>query len=766
MLMKTRQVLCLIFAVLLAVGWQAPAGAQDIPANYVQNPNMAHDLNAIFWYGGWDYVTFSSNAIASMPWMYMTDEDSHSGNWSMNLIHGWVWVSYPVRGQEEKKMKASFWYKGHFETYWNFIYRDVGMTFEDLHPNLAEYVGADTAYFGGDGQPAMAFDFGGEDHFTEDWTYFEFVWDMPGTIKGWGNTTMWWTEFEPAYVDDFYYGEWYDGHYAGEEPFDFINGDFEGTDLNIEWTLNVWYDDVPGRDSYVSVFENNTEAGAQSLRLQNYLDVSIDTIDEAPPIQADSIIVDTSEVNRNVTYYLPALGAEDKDMEMSFWYKGNDATLSMEFYDDYDVTVDEFPLPEGAMLKKDSVWVVDTMHVAVIDTVKTATRPKFTVDYDTYTVDPVDAEWVDAWYQDFEDPSNNVEPFSDGFWSDAGFYEGGWETVFSGGEEAYTGWNSLWLPGDNGWTGPYGESPPIVVDNTTQRITFMYRGKLYLWLNFGDYTKYDLVADPDGIVPPEASVDGGTLEWALDKDEWTEFSFEWDQGSWQADSLLADTVPLYFTIGSGYVPGENGFIDDMRYQRWTVVDPARNDTTYAVTSEIVTDYLIDETIRIDTLGEYWDVWDFAAVWDLPVAADWTEWDLAWTNPGGDIGGTLTLMLESEMVETPDIIVPLEKEDFDDEHAGWTYFDDFVYGEAEPEGIDRNLVQYDLHTYPNPATDVIHLSIQIPLSRVEVYNSVGQLQMDLDHPDRILNIEHLEDGMFFINATDETGVVHKAKFVKR
>jgi hypothetical protein len=294
----------------------------------------------------------------------------------------------------------------------------------------------------------------------------------------------------------------------------------------------------------------------------------------------------------------------------------------------------------------------------------------------------------------------------------------------------------------------------------------MYRGKLYLWLNFGDYTKYDLVADPDGIVPPEASVDGGTLEWALDKDEWTEFSFEWDQGSWQADSLLADTVPLYFTIGSGYVPGENGFIDDMRYQRWTVVDPARNDTTYAVTSEIVTDYLIDETIRIDTLGEYWDVWDFAAVWDLPAAADWTEWDLAWTNPGGDIGGTLTLMLESEMVETPDIIVPLEKEDFDDEHAGWTYFDDFVYGEAEPEGIDRNLVQYDLHTYPNPATDVIHLSIQIPLSRVEVYNSVGQLQMDLDHPDRILNIEHLEDGMFFINATDETGVVHKAKFVKR
>ena len=123
--MKTKQVLCLTFVILLVAGWQAPVGAQDIPANYVQNPNMEHDLNAIFWYGGWDYVTFSSNAIARMPEMYMSNADAHSGQWCMSLVHGWVWVSYPFRGQEEKKMNASFWYKGHFKTYWNFIYRDV-----------------------------------------------------------------------------------------------------------------------------------------------------------------------------------------------------------------------------------------------------------------------------------------------------------------------------------------------------------------------------------------------------------------------------------------------------------------------------------------------------------------------------------------------------------------------------------------------------------------------------------------------------------------
>jgi hypothetical protein len=154
------------------------------------------------------------------------------------------------------------------------------------------------------------------------------------------------------------------------------------------------------------------------------------------------------------------------------------------------------------------------------------------------------------------------------------------------------------------------------------------------------------------------------------------------------------------------------------------------------------------------------------MWDLPAAAEWTEWKLKWTNPSDDIGGTLTVFLEVETSDSPDEIIPLEKEDFDDEHTGWTYFDDFVYGEYEPEGIDMNLVKFDLYTYPNPAEDVLYLSIQTPLRRVVLYNSLGQMQLNLENPERILNIECLMEGIYFINATDETGVVHKAKFVKR
>ena len=36
--------------------------------------------------------------------------------------------------------------------------------------------------------------------------------------------------------------------------------------------------------------------------------------------------------DRNLTYYLPVLSAEGEDMELSFWYKGNAATVDLRFY--------------------------------------------------------------------------------------------------------------------------------------------------------------------------------------------------------------------------------------------------------------------------------------------------------------------------------------------------------------------------------------------------------------------------------------------------
>src|SRR4030042_3440336 len=124
---------------------------------------------------------------------------------------------------------------------------------------------------------------------------------------------MWYGENEPAYLDDLYYGEWYDGQYSGEKPFGFINGDFEKEELNGEWLFNLASWDAQRPNDFLSWIENHTEAGLQSLGLMDYKVVSETN--------------DTSDQDRNITYYLPALGAGGKDMELSFWYKGNAATF-------------------------------------------------------------------------------------------------------------------------------------------------------------------------------------------------------------------------------------------------------------------------------------------------------------------------------------------------------------------------------------------------------------------------------------------------------
>lgn len=754
--MKTKQLLNLITALLLFAGWQASAWGQDFPANQIQNPNMEHELNAIFWYGSC-CDAYGTNGIANFSQNYMTTDDAHSGNQSFFIPEGsYVWVSYSNNGLEEKKMKASFWYKGSFANYWNFVYRDVGIDKDnELPPQLAEYTGADSAFYSGEGQDALQFSFGGDDDWTEDWTYFEFVWDMPGTIAGWGNTSMWWAWYEPAYLDDFYYGEWFDGQYMGEEPFEIANGDFESTDLPAEWVLNVAAWDVPGKDGFLTYGQNHTDGGLQSLRLLNYK-----SIGESG---------DTSDViNRNATYYLPALGAEGENMEMSFWYMGNDAKVSLEFYDDYGVTTDELPLPDGAMLYADSanpVYVIDTLST-MIDTLDTFIDTFTVTDMGNYQ--EILAMHIDTMavmadsvliQQDFDDAENQRLPNGAWVWSGSNNWEWDDWAAATKEEETWTDPEALWLPGDPEWGGM--EGYVNVVDNTSYSWEFYYRGRIQFILMLGAGTKYDLINDPDGIVPQDPRIDSVTADaiyWTLDSDYWKRFYFEYAQGSWLADSAVDSPASLTFDMIGTYDSIDVGYVDDIMIAMGSPMEPVV-DTNYVV---VDVSYDIEITHEIDTSSTTYN--QMGAMWYLPAAEEWTEWKLDWTNPGGDIGGTLTLMMESETVDDP-FILPFEGEDFEDENAGWTYFDDFVYKVAEPEGINKDLVQYDLYTYPNPASNELYLSIEIPLERIDIYNAVGQLQMSIDHPVRILDISTLDKGLFFINVMDELGVVHKAKFIK-
>ena len=757
--MTRKQLLILTVFILLIWGWRTPVWAQDLPINYHQNPNIEHEFSTLFW-SGWDDTYFG---IYSHPWDYKSDQFAHSGNYSLKIwvqpggpYGTWVWVSYPIRGHEQKKMKASFWYKGYFVSYWNFIYRDAGMTFDDLLPKLAEYVGADSSYWGGAGQDAIQFHFGGDDEFTEDWTYFEFVWDFPGTLPGWGNTAMWYAYRDSAYVDDLYYGEWFDGQYSGEEPFGFVNGDFELADLGASWMVNVYPGGQVEAVDFLSSAENKTEAGSQSLGLLDYWEVfPPDTGDVVAPY--DSITIDTSFQDRNVTYYLPALNAEGDDMELSFWHKGKDATVAVEFYDDYGVSTDEFPLPAGATLYADSanpIYNIDTTDIIELiypDTIAVdelgdwGTPIKLLIDTVTYHAEEVLAS------QNFDDPQDLALPNGAWLWLNATSNWNNWANAVSD----YKPWStpgSLNLPGDPGWGGAEGYVD--VIDDTNYVWEFMYKGQILFGINFEDL-KYDPVADPDNIVPEDATIDEGWIWWDLDSKYWTPFRYEYTQGSWLADSSLNDTVTLTYQLVGAYDWAANGYVDDF---------------LVAMTSDAITDVIDTNYLVIDMDTSYTYVTDTTSItynpvgakWVLPAAADWTEWKLNWTNPSTDIGGTLTLILDNEATATPDWITP-DKLDFDEPNAGLTYFDDFVY--EITTGINNKVQQKQLHIYPNPVADMLHLSLEDPLARIDVYNSIGQMVMSVNNPDRKINVSGLSSGIYMLNVTDQRGIVYKSKFIK-
>jgi hypothetical protein len=331
--------------------------------------------------------------------------------------------------------------------------------------------------------------------------------------------------------------------------------------------------------------------------------------------------------------------------------------------------------------------------------------------------------------------------------------------------ESYSSPSSFWLPGDPNWTGSEGSMQ--VADSFAYEISFMYKGDLQFTMDIGSDLKYDLEGDPDGIVPAEASVSGGQIVWNLSATGWQKFAYAWEQGSWLEDSAVTSPANLNFTFVGTYTSGDNGYVDNLMIQKSkaklgaiSMIEPGIE--VYYIYAIDSVEYEYTYTSKEVIVSGDSELEPLAIHWDLPSAASWTEWKFNWTNPTGDIGSTLTLLLDNKMTASPDWITP-DKTTFDDENAGWTYFDDFVY--EITTGIDNKVQHKQLHLYPNPAVDMLYLSIEEPLQRIDIYNSLGQMVRSVNNPDRKINVSSLSSGIYMINVTDQRGIVYKSKFIK-
>jgi hypothetical protein len=699
-----------------------------IPPNYFQDPNFEHKLSPLVWTGSWDWISYGAWQPYLTPEFWVTDTTTtHSGsNCLVITADAYIWPGVTTVGFEEKSMKMSFWYKSPVGkmAFWMFFYRDAKLTPEEIRPPLkADLVGADTAYItkteGSNNEEALYFVLPK----AQEWTYFEYKFDYPGSILGPAMTLMFWSEFTAGFIDDVYYGVDFDCIYNGEEEAGLANGDFEASGLGTEWLINAPSGNSTG---FLTTDENHTESGSQSMQLWK---------------------------NFNSTYYMPALGTQGKNMNLNFWHKGNDATLRLNFYEDYGVGTNDFPVPEGAALELDStgeeiIEVTDTIaasysiydHSQILGSTPTGN-----------TITVIDTANVDVTVmnsQDFETIDGPLAPIDDKY---SAYYYPDWASVFPKGE-FFSPLRSLYLPGDPDWSGVWG-SPAGFVDNKAYAFNFMYKGKLQFELLLGTDLKYALDTDPNGLVPANATKSDGAIHWDLDATDWTEFSFAWET-NWLADSGFTEPAPLTFKFFGTIISEDSGFVDNLRI--YSSVNDIGGSSYVLSVPEVTKEYALDH-IQPDTtfISEVVDtVWTLdpekplALIWDLPASEDWTPFNLNWTNPEGDIGGTLTMILASKTGAGADSIA---------------YFDDFSFGVPTVVPDIRNKT---IGVYPNPASDVLYLKTTVEIERAAFYNSLGQQVKSISKPGSEMNISGLSDGIYILRITAKDGSEYKARFIKK
>ena len=370
-------------------------------------------------------------------------------------------------------------------------------------------------------------------------------------------------------------------------------------------------------------------------------------------------------------------------------------------------------------------------------------------------------------YQSF-DNLDGAQPYPiDWNWSDAGYF--GWndwagQTVES---NSYSAPSSLWIPTDAGWTGG-GGTIYDVTNNDGYSISFMYKGNLKFSLNVAKDLGYNAVDDPDGIVPANATANSDGITWELKAlNGWKQFTYTWDVDSW----LSAEKANLTYTLWDS--EAGDGFVDDLvvrkASQAFSGTPRVESITeTYDIYAVLSVDY--DTTFTIVSSSEQVvvsadsELEPLAAHFVLPAANDWTQWKLNWKNPSGDIGSNLTIVLDNKPAGEIIYITP-DDPALPEESTNYTFYDDFMYGITT--GLRKTKApQAQLHLYPNPAVNDLWLSIMQPLSRVEIYNQLGQRVMNLQTSERKISVDGLPSGIYLINVTDQEGTIFKSKFIKQ
>ncbi len=106
-------------------------------------------------------------------------------------------------------------------------------------------------------------------------------------------------------------------------------------------------------------------------------------------------------------------------------------------------------------------------------------------------------------------------------------------------------------------------------------------------------------------------------------------------------------------------------------------------------------------------------------------------------------------------------------------SGAITFEDIFPDGSLPATLNDNLTSthlvesdYKIELFPNPVTDMIYLKSSYPLTKLELYNSMGQIQQIQKFNDHRLNVASLPKGLYYLKIFQkDTHFIITKKFVK-
>jgi len=87
----------------------------------------------------------------------------------------------------------------------------------------------------------------------------------------------------------------------------------------------------------------------------------------------------------------------------------------------------------------------------------------------------------------------------------------------------------------------------------------------------------------------------------------------------------------------------------------------------------------------------------------------------------------------------------------------------IYNFPDDLGFKENTSPNTLKFYPNPATTQIIINKE--LSNLKIFNNLGQLILNLNHPNKIIDVRDLSLGFYFIRAADFENHTYTSKLIK-